>query len=106
MRKVILGVAASLDSLIEGPNGEYDWCFTDQDYGITEMTNRVDTLFMGRKTYELMLTIKDAGIEGYSEMKKYVFSTTLQEVKEGEFLIGDNVRKEVERIKNDEGKDI
>ncbi len=35
MRKVILNVAVSLDGLIEGPNGEYDWCFTDQDYGLT-----------------------------------------------------------------------
>lgn len=28
MRKVILSVAISLDGLIEGPNGEYDWCST------------------------------------------------------------------------------
>ena len=34
MRKVILGVAVSLDGLIEGPNGEYDWCLMDQDYGM------------------------------------------------------------------------
>jgi riboflavin biosynthesis pyrimidine reductase len=26
MRKVILGLAVSLDGMIEGPNGEYDWC--------------------------------------------------------------------------------
>jgi len=32
MRKVILAVAVSLDGFIEGPNGEYDWCFIDQDY--------------------------------------------------------------------------
>jgi len=106
MRKVILGLAASLDSLIEGPNGEYDWCFTDQDYGIAEMTNRMDALFMGRKTYELMLTMKDPGIEGYSEMRKYVFSTTLQEVREGHILIGDNIKAEVERLKKEKGKDI
>jgi hypothetical protein len=27
MRKVILSLAVSLDNFIEGPNGEYDWCF-------------------------------------------------------------------------------
>jgi hypothetical protein len=32
MQKVIPGVAVSLDGFIEGPNGEYDWCFTDQDW--------------------------------------------------------------------------
>jgi dihydrofolate reductase len=38
MRKVILSVAVSLDGFIEGPNGEYDWCFghTDQDYGMSD----------------------------------------------------------------------
>lgn len=36
MRKVILGLAVSLDGFIEGPNGEYDWCFTDQDYGMKD----------------------------------------------------------------------
>lgn len=35
MRKVILGVALSLDGFIEGLNGEYDWCLTDQDYGMS-----------------------------------------------------------------------
>jgi len=106
MRKVILGVAVSLDSLIEGPNGEYDWCFTDQDYGITELVNRVDTVFMGRKTYELMLTINDIGIEGYSKLKNYVFSTTLEKVQERAILVKGNIKAEVERIKNEDGKDI
>ena len=35
MRKVILGVAVTLDGYIEGPNGEYDWCFTDQDHNLS-----------------------------------------------------------------------
>ena len=31
MRRIILGLAVSLDGYIEGPNGEYDWCLTDQE---------------------------------------------------------------------------
>ncbi len=54
MRRVILNLAVSLDSFIEGPNGEYDWCFTDQDYGMTEFLAGVDTLFLGRKSFDLM----------------------------------------------------
>ena len=54
MRKLILQVAVSLDGLIEGPNGEIDWCFTDQDYGLKDFFKQIDTLFIGRKTYELM----------------------------------------------------
>ena len=48
MRKVILGVAVSLDGFIEGPNGEYDWCLTDQDYGLKEFFKRIDTIFVGQ----------------------------------------------------------
>ncbi len=53
MRKVILDVAVTLDGYIEGPNGEYDWCFVDQDYGFTELLNRIDAIFYGRKSWDL-----------------------------------------------------
>lgn len=49
MRKVILGLAVSLDGFIEGPNGEYDWCFTDQDYGLTEFFKRIDSILLAVK---------------------------------------------------------
>ena len=69
MRKVILGLAVSLDSFIEGPNGEYDWCLTDQDYGLSDFFKRADTLFIGRKTYELMLSVGDKAPSGFPKMK-------------------------------------
>jgi dihydrofolate reductase len=106
MRKVILGLAVSLDSFIEGPEGEYDWCFTDQDYGLTELLSRVDTVFMGRKSYELILKMDDIGIEGFSKLKNYVFSTTLEKVSDGASLMNNNIRSNVEQLKNQEGKDI
>lgn len=53
MHKVISGVAVCLDGFIEGPTGEYDWCFTGQYYGLSDFFNRIDALFMGRRTYEL-----------------------------------------------------
>ncbi len=106
MRKVVLAVAVSLDNLIEGPNGDYDWCFTDQDYGITDLMNRVDAVFMGRKTYELTLKMNDIGIEGFSKLKNYVFSSHLEKVNDSSILVKGNIKDEVERIKNENGKDI
>ena len=105
MRKVILGVAVSLDGFIEGPNGEYDWCFTDQDYGLSDFFKQVDTIFVGRKSYEMSLGL-EGGIEGFPTFKEYVFSTTLNKVKEGATLIRGNIHAEVEKIKGEEGKDI
>ena len=105
MRKVILGVAVSLDSFIEGPNGEYDWCLMDQDYGMSDFMKRIDTLFMGRKTYEMSLAI-GGHPAGFPKLNEYVFSTTLDSVKKDATLIKGDVRKEVEKIKNENGKDI
>jgi dihydrofolate reductase len=106
MRKIILQLAVSLDGFIEGRNGEYDWCFTDQDYGMADYLKSVDSLFLGRRSYELMLEMGDEAMQGFSQLNEYVFSTTLQEVRPGAILIKDNVEAEVLRIKKQPGKDI
>ncbi|MBI5858832.1 MAG: dihydrofolate reductase [Sphingobacteriales bacterium] len=105
MRSIILGLAVSLDGYIEGPNGEYDWCFTDQDYGMKDFFKRVDTIFMGRKSYELAKSMGDAPA-GFPKLKTYVFSNTLQNVEKDEVLIGHNWKEKVQQIKNEPGKDI
>ena len=106
MRKVILGLAVSLDGFIEGSNGEYDWCFTDQDYGMSDFFNRIDSLFIGRKSYELSLTMGDATMPGFPKLREYVFSNTLKELKPGAILIRGDIEAEVKRIKKEQGKDI
>ena len=106
MRKVILGLAVSLDGYIEGPNGEYDWCFTDQDYGLSNFFKRIDTAFIGRNTYEMTVAMGDNSGTGFPKLKEYVFSTTLDNVKEGATLIKGGTKTEVEKIKKEKGKDI
>lgn len=109
MRKVILQLAISLDGFIEGPNGEYDWCFTDQDYGMADSFQRIDSVFYGRKSYELALSVAGSGEEalpGFPKLKEYVFSNTLKEVKPDAILINGDIEAQVSRIKNDRGKDI
>lgn len=110
MRKLILGLAVTLDGYIEGPNGEYDWCFTDQDYGLKEFFDRIDAIFIGRKSYEMAQQYADNNngemIPGMPEVTEYVFSKTLKSVKEGAELISDNSMAEARRIKALPGKDI
>ncbi len=103
MRKVILSLAVSLDGYIEGPNGEYDWCFTDQDYGFPDFMKQVDTVFMGRKSYEMMQGMEEES--GLPAMKEYIFSQTLTAVKKG-MLVGEDLRTAVNGIKAEKGKDI
>ena len=105
MRKVILQLAVSLDGYIEGPNGEYDWCFMDQDYGMSEFFKRIDSVFYGRKSYELALSMGDIEMP-HPKLTEYVFSTTLQSVRPGATLINGDVEARVNRIKGEPGKDI
>ncbi|MFZ6014397.1 MAG: dihydrofolate reductase family protein [Bacteroidota bacterium] len=111
MRKIILGVAVSLDGYIEGPQGEYDWCFTDQDYGMSDFMKRIDTIFFGRKSYEMMLRAGGDHTGGsaanpWAKMKNYVFSNTLKSAYKDTTLMSGDLKSQVDAMKSGEGKDI
>ena len=106
MRKVVLNLAVSLDGYIAGPNGEYDWCFTDDDYGMSAFFKRIDSTFMGRKTYELVVAMESEAPPGFPKFKEYVFSNTLDKVREGAVLVRGDIKTEVQKIKNKKGKNI
>ena len=104
MRKVILCAAVSLDCLIEGAKGEYDWCFTDQDYGLSDFFKSMDAIFMGRKSYELANSID--GPNPWKGVKTYVFSNSMTSAPKDCILVSGYIRKQVLEIKNQEGKNI
>nr|WP_068890568.1 dihydrofolate reductase family protein [Pedobacter panaciterrae] len=110
MRKIILGLAVTLDGYIEGPNGEFDWCFTDHDYGLNEFFTRIDTIFIGRKSYEMAQQYAGSNngvlVPGMPVMTEYVFSNTLTSVKKDAILISGDSIAEVRKIKEQPGKDI
>lgn len=58
MRKIIIYIAASLDGYIAGPNGELDFLSAverpGEDYGYADFTSTIDTVIMGRKTYDVV----------------------------------------------------
>jgi dihydrofolate reductase len=106
MRKVILQLAVSLDSYIEGPGGEFDWCFTDDDYGMTDFFKRIDAIFIGRKSYELALSMGGTVPPGFPVLKEYVFSRSLDQVAGDRVLVKGELADAVARIKKEPGKDI
>jgi dihydrofolate reductase len=103
MRKIILNVAVSLDGFIEGPNGEYDWCFTDGDYGMKEFLDGTDAIFFGRKSYELFIA---SFSHMWNDKKHYVFSNTLKDLQKGTVLINGDIESKVSEIKKENGEDI
>lgn len=106
MRKVILQLAVSLDGYIEGPEGEFDWCFTDDDYGMSAFFKRIDAIFIGRKSYELALSMGGSAPPGFPALKEYVFSNSLKKVAGDRVIVSGNFLEEVQKIKSLPGKDI
>lgn len=75
MRSVLYSVAMNLDGFIAGPDGEYDWIPTDPSIDFEAFYGSVDTLLLGRKTYDF---VREAGGgPGMSGTRSYVFSRTL-----------------------------
>ena len=71
MRKIKLYIASSLDCFIADENGSIDWLFSDADYGYADFYNSIDTILVGRKTYEQFLTFEEYPYKG---KKVYVFT--------------------------------
>ena len=76
MRKIKLYIASSLDSYIAGENGSIDWLFSDGDYGYAKFYDSIDTILVGRKTYDQSLTFEEYPYKG---KKVYVFTRSTEE---------------------------
>jgi dihydrofolate reductase len=108
MRTVTYGAACSLDGFITGPDENIDWLHNSAD--ANEIMRRywqdVDTIIMGRKTYDFSLTLGGAppmpGIKG-----TYVFSRSLRSLKTpGAQLVSSDAGAFVRELKSRPGKNI
>lgn len=118
MRKVKYSVANSLDDFIARQDGAVDWLFMDGDYGMREFFASIDTVLLGRKTYEFALSHspkprKSRSKKGKGQrasgwgMKSYVFSRTMKKAAdEGVSIISENAGEFVRNLKAEAGKDI
>ncbi len=104
MQKVILFIASSLDGFIAGKDGDIEWLFTDADYGYSEFYHSIDTVIMGRKTYDQALKF---GEYPYADKKGFVFSRSVerQNSHDIEFISG-NVPGFIKNLKRQPGKGI
>jgi len=106
MRIVTYGAACSLDGFIAGPDHSLDWLHFSRDvqefFGAFMAT--VDTIVMGRKTWEA--SAGQIGPDGYG-MRTYVFSSTLERIDHsGVELVRSDAGEFVRDLKQKAGKGI
>jgi dihydrofolate reductase len=106
MRKVTFGVANSLDNYIARQDHGVDWLLWGEEVAAvtTEFWETIDTVVMGRKTYEVALR---SGTSSYPGVKNYVFSRTMKESPDKNVeIISEDAAEFVRNLKNQEGKGI
>lgn len=110
MRKLSLFIATSLDGYIAKPNDDLSFLKLvekeGEDYGYTEFTSTIDTIIIGRKTYDYVL--REIGASHYDNGERDVYVITRTErpsVGRIKFYTG-NLTEFVRQLKSENGKNI
>lgn len=107
-RKVILYIAMSLDGYIAANDGDISFLSVvekpGEDYGYTKFNEGVDTMILGRKTYDKILSM---GVEKpYPGKMVYVLSRTERTVNANLQFYSGGLRELIEQLKAESGKHI
>lgn len=106
-RPVSLYIAASLDGYIARENGELDWLFEvegDGDNGYSDFYSSIDTVLIGRATYEHVLELEDEF--PYKDKQCYVFSRSEQQPYPHVTFIYEDVTSFIRVLKAQDGAKI
>jgi len=107
-RKVILYIATSLDGYIAKPNDDLSFLSIveqeGQDYGYADFVKTVDTVIVGRKTYDKVISM---GFDfPHADKDAYIITRTLRPtIGSVKFYSGD-LKTLVGKLKTESGKNI
>ncbi|HWI46812.1 MAG TPA: dihydrofolate reductase family protein [Rummeliibacillus sp.] len=107
-RKMILFIATSLDGYIATEDESLDWLFEvegEGDNGYSEFFHRVDTVLMGRKTYDWVVQNTNGDFP-YKDEKCYVFTRSPLENNENVQFVNEDVVSFTKELKKNDGKNI
>src|SRR5690606_4893048 len=110
MRKISLFIATSLDGYIAKPNDDLSFLKDvekeGEDYGYAEFVATIDTLIIGRRTYDYV--VKEIGASHYDNGERNVYVITRTErpnLGRITFYTG-NLTELVQQLKSENGKNI
>jgi dihydrofolate reductase len=113
-RKIIVYIATSADGYIARPNGDVEWLNRHprkSDYGMRAFYSSIDTILLGRKTYDWALTYHRKHRTGAAifdgRLKNYIFSRNPpKKVAPGAEFITGSVKAFAKRLRSTPGKHI
>src|SRR5262245_48381076 len=104
MRRLRYGVGMSLDGFIADLNDDSRWMTGDPAYDSKAFFESIDTVLVGRRSYEVMLR---HGARSYPGLQTYVFSRTLKPAEYPEVtIVGEDGVATVRGLRRASGKDI
>ena len=107
-RKIVLYIASSLDGYIATEEHSLDWLFAvegEGDNGISKFYETVDSLLMGRVTYDWIMDY-EKGEFPYKGKECYVFSKSRKEENEYVTFVNEDIPQFTKNLKNKKGKTI
>jgi dihydrofolate reductase len=104
MRRVRYGVGMSVDGFVADLDDGLGWMAGDPGYDSKPFFASIDTVLVGRRSYEVMLR---QGARSYPSLCTYVFSRTLKAADYPEVtMLGDDGVATVRGLRRGSGKDI
>ncbi|HOJ06132.1 MAG: dihydrofolate reductase [Chlorobi bacterium] len=107
-RKVILYIAASLDGYIAKPNDDLSFLSIvqkdDEDYGYSVFINSVDTVILGRKTYNWVM--KQVPVFPHADKNTFIITRNAKpSIGKVNFYSG-SLKELISKLKSESGKNI
>lgn len=108
MRKVKLFIAASIDGYIARTDGNLDWLSMveqpGEDYGYEAFVKTIDTVIVGRKTYDKVLSM---GVDfPHTDKKCYVITRTERPAAGNVVFYTGKLETLIDQLKQEDGKGI
>lgn len=108
MRKVKLFIACSIDGYIAREDGNLDWLSIvekeGEDYGYDDFIADIDTVIVGRKTYEKVLSMVDEF--PHSNKNCFIITRTKKGSMGSIHFYNDSPASLIEKLQQEEGRDI
>jgi len=110
MKKLIVYIASSLDGFIAAPNDDLSFLNlvekSGEDYGYNEFINSIDTIVLGKRTYDWVKS--QVGTEHYDKSDKDIYVITHSNLTKSckTTFYNKDLKELIQNLKSAEGKNI